>query len=144
MVWHSEACGRLTKADRIVPRTVGESYARLCLIEATAPSHLLGASLRVEGRQQKMGRKNVATRKLSDFIRANINPILVEWEQFAQDIPSARHLKESALRDHASGMLNAIAADLDLVQTSLEQAEKSKGRAPRNLLQTQAELHGAA
>ena len=81
--------------------------------------------------------------KLSDFIRQNIEPILDTWEKFAVDIFSARHMKTEALRDHASGMLYAIAADLDRPQTPLEQAAKSKGRAPRPLQRTEAELHGA-
>jgi len=86
----------------------------------------------------------VATIKLSDFIHSNTAQILDEWEKFAKEIPAARHLKQSALRDHAGGMLRAIAADLEQPQTAVEQAQKSKGRAPRNAMQTQAGLHGAA
>lgn len=81
--------------------------------------------------------------KLSDFIRQNIEPILDTWEKFAVDILSARHMNTEALRDHASGMLYAIAADLDRAQSPLEQLEKSKGRAPRTVQLTEAELHGA-
>ena len=84
------------------------------------------------------------TPKLSDFIRTNLDPILSDWEKFAKDIPAARHLKQSALRDHAIDMLRAIAANLDEAQTPLEQTEKSKGRAPRSARQSAAELHGAA
>ena len=36
-----------------------------------------------------------------------------------------------ALRDHARQILEAVAADIETPQTSLEQSEKSKGRAPR-------------
>jgi diguanylate cyclase (GGDEF)-like protein/PAS domain S-box-containing protein len=86
----------------------------------------------------------VPTMKLSDFIRANIDPILDNWEQFASEIPSARQLKGVALRGHASDMLSAIAADLDQAQTPTEQVEKSKGRGPRKSQQSAAELHGAA
>jgi len=86
----------------------------------------------------------VDTPKLSDFIRTNLDPILSDWEKFAKDIPAARHLKQSALRDHAIDMLRAIAANLDEAQTPLEQTEKSKGRAPRSARQSAAELHGAA
>ena len=81
--------------------------------------------------------------KLSDFIRQNIAPILDTWEKFAVDIFSARHMNTEALRDHASGMLYAIAADLDRAQTPLEQSEKSKGRAPRTVQLTEAEMHGS-
>ena len=51
--------------------------------------------------------------KLSDFIRANIEQILDAWEQFAKDIPVTRGMDIGALRNHASEMLYAIAADLD-------------------------------
>ena len=52
-------------------------------------------------------------------------------------------MNASALRDHAAGLLTAIAADLIHTQTCFEQDEKSKGRAPRGATVTQAELHGA-
>lgn len=80
---------------------------------------------------------------LSDFIRSNLDAILEHWEQFATSIPSARGMDAAALRDHAAGILTGIAADLQRAQTSFEQAEKSKGRAPRSATVTQAELHGA-
>jgi diguanylate cyclase (GGDEF)-like protein len=81
---------------------------------------------------------------LPAFIRNNLEAILVEWEQFAKSISSARHMDTEALRDHASGMMLAIADDLESAQTPLQQAEKSRGRAPRNALDYAAERHGAA
>jgi signal transduction histidine kinase len=50
-----------------------------------------------------------------------------------------------ALRDHASAMLSAIAADLATSQSSHEQSEKSKGLAPteESAPATAAEQHGA-
>jgi len=80
--------------------------------------------------------------KLSDFIRKNMDRILDIWEDFAQDISSARNLNAAELRDHASGMLHVIASDLDRTQTPHEQAEKSKGHGPRSAQLTQAEMHG--
>ena len=46
--------------------------------------------------------------RLADFILANVEPILVEWEDFAQHL--ARTLNDSAtdpatLRDHAEDIL---------------------------------------
>jgi len=82
-------------------------------------------------------------KKLSDFIRGDLAPILDAWEQFVRTIPSARRLDAKASRDHASGILQAIAADLDHAQTNLEQAEKSKGRGPKSAEVSQATLHGA-
>ncbi|MDB5951145.1 MAG: hypothetical protein JWR65_3000, partial [Massilia sp.] len=80
---------------------------------------------------------------LSDFIHANLATILQHWEQFARSIPSAHGMNDSALRDHAAGLLAAIADDLKQAQTSCEQEQKSQGRAPRSTTVTQAELHGA-
>ena len=80
---------------------------------------------------------------LPDFIYANLDTILEHWERFARSIRSAHGMNASALRDHAAGLLTAIAADLEHAQTSFEQDEKSKGRAPRRATVTEAELHGA-
>lgn len=80
---------------------------------------------------------------LAEFIDANLDAILAHWEQFARSIPSARGMNTAALRDHAAGILAAIAVDLQHAQTRHERAEKSIGRAPRGTTVTQAELHGA-
>jgi diguanylate cyclase (GGDEF)-like protein/PAS domain S-box-containing protein len=82
--------------------------------------------------------------RLPDFIRDNIDPILDQWEQFAKAIPHARELQQEVLRDHARGMLLAIAADLEVAQTASQRDEKSKGKAPHQDAQTQAELHGSS
>ena len=52
-------------------------------------------------------------------------------------------MNAGALRDHAAGLLTAIAADLEHEQSRFEPAEKSKGRGPRGATVSQAELHGA-
>ena len=84
--------------------------------------------------------------RLSDFIVTNREPILAEWEAFARKAqPASDSMDIGALRDHASEMLTAIAADLKTPQDKHEQAEKSKGEAPdpdtNNA--TAAEKHGA-
>jgi diguanylate cyclase (GGDEF)-like protein/PAS domain S-box-containing protein len=84
----------------------------------------------------------VAIQKLSDFIRANAEPILERWEQFAKHFPSARHLNRTTLRDHARGILQAVADDLDRPETSLERKEKSKSHGPSSDVDTEAEKHG--
>jgi diguanylate cyclase (GGDEF)-like protein/PAS domain S-box-containing protein len=81
---------------------------------------------------------------LSDFIRAQIDAILEQWEQFAKQIPSAHGMDTVALRDHARGILCAIADDLEQAQSDLQQDEKSKGRGPRGKAVSEAEMHGAA
>ncbi|AHG93706.1 ATP-binding region ATPase domain protein (plasmid) [Gemmatirosa kalamazoonensis] len=68
--------------------------------------------------------------RLADFILANREPILAEWEAFARTCaPAGGTMAIAALRDHADAMLSAIAADLTTAQTRLAQSEKSKGRA---------------
>jgi diguanylate cyclase (GGDEF)-like protein/PAS domain S-box-containing protein len=81
---------------------------------------------------------------LSDFIRANTASILLAWEQFARQIPLAREMDIAALRDHASGILQAIIADLETAQTLSEQEAKSKGLGPKRPITTEATMHGAA
>lgn len=80
--------------------------------------------------------------RLADFIRAEIEPILQDWEAFAKTLLSAKHMNKSGLRDHAKDMLLAIADDLDTPQSETEQAAKSKGHEPVDDGETWAEVHG--
>lgn len=80
--------------------------------------------------------------RLADFIRAEIEPILQDWEEFAITILPARNMDKTELRDHARDMLLVIANDLDSHQSESEQAAKSKGRGPKDGEQTWAEVHG--
>jgi signal transduction histidine kinase len=83
--------------------------------------------------------------KLSEFITANVEEILIEWEKFAQTItPAAETMDSLTLRDHAKLILEAVAKDIETDQTNQEQADKSKGLA--NELagsETAATTHGA-
>ena len=84
--------------------------------------------------------------RLAEFILANREPILAEWEAFARTCtPASGAMDIAALRDHANEMLTVIAADLGTPQGGSEQEEKSKGRAPEDLdgATTAAEEHGA-
>jgi diguanylate cyclase (GGDEF)-like protein/PAS domain S-box-containing protein len=80
--------------------------------------------------------------RLSDFIRSNVDAILDQWDEFAKANLHGEKLSQTAVRDHARGMLTVIAADLEAAQSAAEQDEKSKGRAPQGLIATEAELHG--
>jgi diguanylate cyclase (GGDEF)-like protein/PAS domain S-box-containing protein len=84
------------------------------------------------------------TSTLAQFIRVNLDPILDAWVSFAQHIPSARHHNGRTLRDHAKGILMAIAADLERAQTREQQAAKAQGLAPLAEVETEAGMHGAA
>lgn len=81
--------------------------------------------------------------RLADFIRAEIEPILQEWEAFAKTILHARHMDTPGLRDHAREMLLAIAEDIGAPQTPSEQTAKSKGAEPKQE-ESWAEVHGGA
>src|SRR3954451_4463176 len=86
------------------------------------------------------------TMRLSDFIVANLEPILAEWETFARThIPAGEAMDVAALRDHAADILKTVAADLQCRQTERERSEKSKGEAgpPAGPADTAAETHGA-
>lgn len=65
---------------------------------------------------------------LSAFITSNMDGILKEWESFARTLlPSAAGMDSLALRDHARQILEEVARDILLPQTSGEQREKSRG-----------------
>lgn len=84
--------------------------------------------------------------RLADFIVANREPILAEWEAFARTCtPASGAMDIVALRDHANEMLTVIAADLRTPQSEAAQVEKSKGNTPDADpdLSTAAEEHGA-
>ncbi len=80
---------------------------------------------------------------LADFIRAEIEPILQDWEEFAKTIFHASHMDRTGLRDHARDMLLAIAEDLDSLQSESEQTAKSKGWGLEHGKESWAEVHGA-
>ncbi len=67
--------------------------------------------------------------RLADFILANVEPILVEWESFARDVwPEGATAEPEELRNEAGDILRAAAVDMQSAQTGPQQAEKSKGR----------------
>lgn len=65
--------------------------------------------------------------RLGDFILANVEPILAEWEQFARGLAPGSAMEVIALRDHAEDILRVTARDMVSSQSAVEQAEKSKG-----------------
>jgi len=69
--------------------------------------------------------------RLPDFVLANIDPILVEFEDFARSIwPAAVTTDPATLRDHAEGILRAAARDMASAQTAAQSSSKSKGEGP--------------
>ena len=65
--------------------------------------------------------------RLADFILANTEPILAEWEVFARRIWPGAATDPATLRDHAIDILRATAQDMMSDQTAKQQSYKSKG-----------------
>ena len=69
--------------------------------------------------------------RLAEFILANVEPILAEWETFARSIwPVTLNdpaTDPSHLRDHAEEILRSTVADMVSDQTAVQQSDKSKG-----------------
>ena len=65
--------------------------------------------------------------RLADFIFANVEPILVEWEAFARSLSPGATMTTVALRDDAESILLATARDMQTAQSLQQQASKSKG-----------------
>jgi diguanylate cyclase (GGDEF)-like protein/PAS domain S-box-containing protein len=80
--------------------------------------------------------------RLSDFIRNELEPILNNWEEFAETLLNAKGMSKKALRDHAENMLRVIAEDIDTPQTDAQGDAKSKGQGPKRPKETWAEIHG--
>jgi signal transduction histidine kinase len=65
--------------------------------------------------------------RLADFILANIEPILAEWEAFARSLAPGAKMTKLALRNDAGSILLAAARDMQVAQSLAQQANKSKG-----------------
>jgi signal transduction histidine kinase len=65
--------------------------------------------------------------RLGDFILANVESILADWEEFARSLVPGSAMGVIALRDHAEDILRATARDMVSSQNAQQQADKSKG-----------------
>lgn len=66
--------------------------------------------------------------RLPDFVAANTERIVAEWESFARTVwPEGATAQPSELRDEAAEILLATVADMRSAQSAGQQAEKSKG-----------------
>ena len=67
--------------------------------------------------------------RLGEFILENMEPILLEWEQFARVVqPDSGDLDTTELRDHAEEMLGKIAAELIKAEEEERQLESDEPR----------------
>ncbi len=84
------------------------------------------------------------SRRLDEFIDQKRVLIVEEWRVFAKTLtPAATGMNASALRDHADEILTAIVGDMRSRQTSVEQAEKSKGRGTAQHLGEIGRIHAS-
>ena len=65
--------------------------------------------------------------RLADFILADMEPILGEWEAFARRIWPGESSDPTILRYNAEEMLRSAVSDMKSHQTVLQQSAKSKG-----------------
>lgn len=65
--------------------------------------------------------------RLADFISANLESILQEWETFARGIDCGEKMDSLALRDHAEEILLATVRAMRSTQSSAERTAKSRG-----------------
>ena len=69
--------------------------------------------------------------RLGDFVVANVEPILAEWEAFARSLAPGAKMEVLELRDDARSILLATVRDMRTPQTATQQASKSKGKGPK-------------
>ncbi|PKL39395.1 MAG: sensor histidine kinase [Candidatus Riflebacteria bacterium HGW-Riflebacteria-1] len=65
--------------------------------------------------------------RLANFILANVEPILAEWEAFAATLAPGETMTKLALRDDAQAILLASARGMQVDQSLAQQEGKSKG-----------------
>lgn len=70
--------------------------------------------------------------RLPEFIFENIEPILIEWEQFARSIWPVEKASSLLLRNDAGNILVAAAHDMVTRQSPAEQTKKSRGAGEGN------------
>ncbi|MGZ5967061.1 MAG: ATP-binding protein [Polyangiales bacterium] len=85
----------------------------------------------------------MSSQKLPEFIRANREEILAEWDRFARTVPSAGSMSKSALRDHADEILAAIVRDIEAPLSTEEGAKASYGQYLCGAIGELGKLHAA-
>ena len=79
--------------------------------------------------------------RLSEFIRADVDQIVHEWEEFAKTLSAGTALPRWILRDHAPAILKCIADDMEVPQAPVEEEAKSKGEQPSGPIDRTAAIH---
>ena len=79
--------------------------------------------------------------RLSEFIKANSERIIKEWEEFAKTFAAGAGLPRWMLRDHASAIVKFIVEDMETPQRSAEEFAKAKGEEPSGPIEHAAAVH---
>ena len=79
--------------------------------------------------------------RLSEFIKANSERIIKEWEEFAKTFAAGAGLPRWMLRDHASAIVKFIVEDMETPQRSAEEFAKAKGEGPSGPIEHAAAVH---
>ncbi len=82
--------------------------------------------------------------RLSSFINENTKVIIKEWENFAKTLmPAADNMSQLQLKDHIDQLLFFIAKDIESVQSSSQEIDKSHGESDNSPEQkdSAAEMH---
>lgn len=85
--------------------------------------------------------------RLADFILANVEPILQDWEDFARSLAPGDKMDVLALRDDAEAILRACVRDMRTHQSEAQQASEGKGHggaggAASDRLNNASSVHG--
>ena len=79
--------------------------------------------------------------RLSEFIKADSERIIKEWEEFAKTFGAGAGLPRLMLRDHAPAIVKFIVEDMETPQRAVEEIEKAKGEGPSGPIEHAAAVH---
>jgi signal transduction histidine kinase len=79
--------------------------------------------------------------RLSEFIKANSEQIIKEWEAFAGTLSGGTGLSRWVLRDHAEAIVKYIAENMEQHQFASEEIAKAQGEGPSGPIERVAAVH---
>lgn len=79
--------------------------------------------------------------RLSEFIKANSEQIIREWEGFARTLSGGAGLPRWVLRDHAEAIIKYIAENMEERQFTSEEIAKAQGEGPSGPIERVAAVH---
>ena len=79
--------------------------------------------------------------RLSEFIKANSEQIIREWEGFAETLSGGEGLPTWVLRDHAAAIVKYIAENMEQPQFTSEEIAKAQGEGPSGPIERVAAVH---